>query len=145
MGKDRLRIHPGAYADPSQTLRVVSLTTTAIDGFVLDRHGFSFSGLLDAGLHYSDWRLARLAPTWPTEPLARDEPESDDEDLRQRIKRIATAPVLVLDAEVNAIISTQVSPDTWTERCSHPDRAAAAWRSATAPVEGLNIVLAPGA
>ncbi|MDA8289133.1 MAG: hypothetical protein M0014_11925 [Actinomycetota bacterium] len=145
VGEQRLRIHPGAYSDPSQTLRVVASTAAAIDDFVMDRHGFSLSDLLDAALHYCDWRLARIAPAWPTGPLARDEPEPDDEDLRRRIKRIATTPVSLLDEELDAALSTRAPPETWTSRCAHPERAAAAWEWATVASNGLEIALAPGA
>jgi hypothetical protein len=145
VGKVRLRIHPGAYTDPSQTLRVVASTALAIDDFVVGHHGFSLSDLLDAALHYSDWRLTQLALAWSTETLTRDEPEPEDEDLRQRIKRIATAPVLVTDAEFVAVSSMQTSPKKWTERCARPDRALAAWTWATVPDDGFDLVLAPGA
>ena len=97
VGDQRLRIHPGAYSDPSETLRVVASTAAAIDDFVMDRQGFSLSDLLDAALHYSDWRLTRIAPAWPTGPMPHDEPEPADEDLRRRIKRIAATPASLLD------------------------------------------------
>ncbi len=145
VGDQRLRVHPGAYSDPSETLRVVASSAAAIDDFVLDRHGFSLSDLLDAALHYSDWRLARTAPAWPTGPLPRDEPEPDDEDLRRRIKRIAATPESLLDEELDAAISTQAPPETWTSSCAHPERAAAAWEWATVASNGLEVALAPGA
>jgi hypothetical protein len=145
VGELRLRIHPGAYSNPSQTLRVVASTAAAIDDFVLGRHGFSPSDLLDAALHYCDWRLARIAPAWPTGSLARDEPEPDKEDLRRRIKRIATTPVSLLNGELDAALSTQAPPETWTSRCAHPERAAAAWDWATVASNGLDIALAPRA
>ncbi|MDA8358918.1 MAG: hypothetical protein M0Z95_22060, partial [Actinomycetota bacterium] len=143
-GDQRLRIHPGAYSDPSETLRVVASTAAAIDDFVMDRHGFSLSDLLDAALHYSDWRLTRIAPAWPTGPMPRDEPEPDDEDLRRRIKRIAATPASLLDEELDAVLSTQAPPETWMSSCAYPERAAAAWEWATVGSDELEITLAPG-
>ncbi len=39
VGSHRLRVHPGAYSDPSQTLRILASTAAATDDFVLGRHG----------------------------------------------------------------------------------------------------------
>jgi hypothetical protein len=97
IGSDRLRIHPGAHTDPSQLPRVITATVTAIDSFVVDRHGFSLSDLLEVALRYSHWRTEQLAQAWPTEALARDDPEPEDEALSERIRRIAATPVPLSD------------------------------------------------
>jgi hypothetical protein len=128
-----------------KTLRVVAATATAIDDFVLDRHGFSLSDLLDVALHYSDWRLARLALSWPTGPLPWEESKFVDEDSRRRIERIAATSVSLLENELEAALSMLTLPKTWMSGCAHPERAAAAWDWATVQSNELEINLAPGA
>lgn len=44
---NRFRIHPGSLGDPVQTLRVLTATAEAIDPFVIERHGFSLSDLIE--------------------------------------------------------------------------------------------------
>lgn len=145
IGHDRLRIHPGAYTDPSQLARVVASTAAAIDPLVLDRHGFSLSDLLDAALRYSDSRIGQLSPTWPAEPLPRDESEPNDESLQQRVHRIARTPVALTQEEVDAVRTSSPSSEEWLSCCAQPDRAAVAWKWATVTGDELNICLAPTA
>jgi hypothetical protein len=144
-GGERLRVHPGAYTDPSQTLRVLASAADAVDDVVLDRHGFALSDLIEAALRYSDWRLALVAPAWPAGPIPKDEPAPDGEDVRRRVKRIASAPVVVDDDEVDAVVLAHAASEAWTTRCAYPDRAAVAWAWATVPADGLEIVLEPRA
>ena len=144
VGSHRLRVHPGAYSDPSQTLRILASTAAAIDDFVLGRYGFSLADLLEVGLRYCDHRLARLAPTWPSGALARDLPEPEDELLAQRVKRIARTPAFVTEEEV-AVAGVLAPPEAWIAACTHPKQARAAWRWATVAGAGLSIDLHPSA
>ncbi len=140
--EDRLRIHPGAHTDPSQLLRVITSTATAIDPFVTDAHGFSLTDLLEVALRYSHWWTSRLSRAWPTATLARDEPEPEDEALSERIRRIAATPVALTDEELEAVRSRDLSSAIWLAHCSKPDRAAAAWEWATAS-DKLSLCLEP--
>jgi len=144
VGSHRLRVHPGAYSDPSQMLRILASTGAAIEDFVLGRYGFSLTDLLEVGLRYCDHRLARLAPTWPSGPLARDLPEPEDELLAQRVKRIARTPAFVTEEEV-AVAGVSAPPETWIAACARPEQARAAWRWATVAGADLCIDLHPSA
>jgi hypothetical protein len=137
-----LRIHPGAHTDPSQLLRVITATATAIDPFVVDRHGFSLSDLLEVALRYSHWRTGQLAQAWPSGALARDDPEPEDEALSELIQRIAATPVALSDGELEAARSLDVASEPWLSHCSYPDRALAAWEWATTHDE-LSLCLEP--
>jgi hypothetical protein len=139
---ERLRIHPGAHTDPCQLMRVIESTAQAIDAFTLDRHGFTLSDLVEAGLRYCDWRTTRLSEAWAGE-LARDQPEPERESLAVRIGRIAAAPALVSEAELEAARSLQDTEAVWLNQCGQPRRARAAWNWATTPGEELNIQLKP--
>jgi len=143
IGHDRLRIHPGALTDPSQLLRVVESTATAIDSFVLEHHGFSLSDLLEVALRYSDWRLGMLSYTWPKEVLPRDEPEPEDESLKQRVRRIGSTPASLYQEEIDAVKA--VSAETWTTVCTHPERAAVAWEWGTIAEGAFQLNLEPTA
>lgn len=144
VGGHRLRVHPGAYSDPSQTLRILASTAVAIDDFVLGRYGFSLTDLLEVGLRYCDHRLARLAPTWPSGALARDLPEPEDELPAQRVKRIARTPAFVTEEEV-AVAGVLEPPEAWIAACTHPEQAGAAWRWATVSGADLSVDLQPRA
>ena len=139
---DRLRIHPGAHTDPSQLLRVITATASAIDSSVVDRHGFSLSDLLEVALRYSHWRTGQLAQAWPTEALARDNAEPEDEDFSERIGRIAATPVALSDEELEAVRSLDLGSAIWLSHCSYPDRALAAWEWAITHDE-LSLCLEP--
>jgi hypothetical protein len=144
VGSHGLQVHPGAYSDPSHTLRIIASTAVAIDDFVLGRCGFSLSDLLKVGLRYSDHRLARLAPTWPSGALARDLPEPEDELVAQRVKRIARTPAFVTEEEV-AVAGVSAPPEAWIAACAHPEQAGVAWRWATVSGAELSIDLHPSA
>lgn len=143
VGRDRLRIHPGAYTDPLQLVRIVASTATAIDPLVTKRYGFSLSDLLDAALRYSHWRLEQLSPAWPTGALARDEPAPTNESLDNRIERIASTPATIRQVEVDVVRAFGGSPEEWTSLCARPERAAAAWEWATVTSDELDVQLAP--
>jgi hypothetical protein len=141
----RFRVHPGSLLNPVLTLRSVAATAEAIDDFVLGRHGFRLTDLLEVALRYSDHQMGVLADTWPDSGLALDRPDPPGEDLRARVRRIARTPVTVTGAEVSAAAAADAEPGDWTAACEYPDRAAAAWRWATRPAAEMNVDLFPGA
>ena len=141
----RFRVHPGSLLNPVLTLRSVAATAEAIDDFVLGRHGFRLTDLLEVALRYCDHRVGVLASAWPDSGLALDRPDPPGEDLRARVRRIGRTPVTVTDAEVSAAASADAEPGDWTAACEYPDRAAAAWRWATRPAAEMQVDLFPGA
>jgi hypothetical protein len=125
---------------------VATATAEAIDEFVLAEHGFSLSDLIEVALRYGDWRLAPIVPLWPEDSLPRDTPEIDAEDLGARVARIAAAPVILGDAEIDAVRSIQqTGPTPWVAACADSRRAEAAWAWATVNVDQLDVALGPGA
>lgn len=141
----RFRVHPGSLLNPVLTLRSVAATAEAIDDFVLGRHGFRLTDLLEVALRYCDHRVGVLADTWPDSGLALDRPDPPGEDLRARVRRIARAPVTVTGAEVSAAASAGAEPGNWTAACEYPDRAETAWRWAARPAAEVEVDLFPGA
>ena len=137
----RFRVHPGSLLNPVLTLRSVAATAGGIDDFVLGRHGFRLTDLLEVALRYCDHRVGALAGAWPGSGLPLDRPDPQGEDLRARVRRIARTPVTVTAAEVRAA-AAEVD---WTAACEYPDRAAAAWRWATRPAAEVEVSLFPGA
>jgi len=131
IGHDRLRFHPGNFSDPSQFLRAVQSTADAIDPFVLDCHGFSLSDLLEVALRYSDWRVGKLFPTWPSGEILRNAHEPERETVVERAQRIAATPVELHEKEINALGATFMSHELWISHCDRPERAAMAWDWAT--------------
>ena len=85
----RFRVHPGSLLNPVLTLRSVAATAEAIDDFVLGRHGFRLTDLLEVALRYCDHRVGVLASAWPDSGLALDRPDPPGEELRARVHRIA--------------------------------------------------------
>ena len=61
----RFRVHPGSLLNPVLTMRSVAATAEAIDDFVLGRHGFRLTDLLEVALRYCDHRVGVLASAWP--------------------------------------------------------------------------------
>src|SRR5712692_6067832 len=128
-GGRRLRVHPGLQGNPIGTLRSAEDVALALDGAIDKRHGFGLSDLIEATLHYSDWRLGELQPVWPLARIERDvalseeeaeseresakEVENDDDEsggdtdeeprdfIRRRALRVANAPVSLSNAEVD--------------------------------------------
>lgn len=145
VGRRRLRIHPGAFTDPLQLLRVVDATAEAIDDFVLAAHGFTLSDLIEVALTYGDWRLTSLAPHWADGTLPRDASDLEDESLEARVARIAATPIVLQNAEIAARSIRHDRLTTWTASCVDPHRAAAAWAWATVDVDKLDMELSPGA
>jgi hypothetical protein len=140
----RVRVHPGLLTDPLLTLRSVTATAEAIDEFVVDRHGFGLSDLAEVGLRYGDHRMRMLADAWPADGLARDKPDHDGESMQARVRRIGRAPVVVTEAEIAAIRTSEIDPAEWITACVDPARAAAAWGWATRPGETVILDLMPG-
>lgn len=139
-----LRVHPGEFSDPQMLLRAATVTAGAIDDAVLAIHGFSLSDLIEVGLSYGDWRLSSVAMCWPAAGLRRDGLDQGGGDLASQVKRISSTPVVVTDDEVGAALSLQHADSAaWTASCSNPDRAAAAWASATVDVDQLSLALGP--
>lgn len=142
---NRFRIHPGSLGDPVQTLRAITATAEAIDPFVIERHGFSLSDLIEVALRYSDCRMATLSDHWPSGEMPAEPRDSRPESLRAHALRIARTPAAVTDAEIAAARTLHDNADGFLSACANPDRAAAAWRWATQPASALNIDLFPGA
>ena len=142
---NRFRIHPGSLGDPVQTLRMLTATAEAIDLFVIERHGFSLSDLIEVALRYSDRRIAILSPDWPSGDMLAAPKGSQPESLRARARRIARTPAAVTDAEMAAATALRDIADGCCAACASPDRAAAAWRWATRPASALKVDLFPGA
>jgi hypothetical protein len=140
----RFRVHPGSLLNPVLTLRSVAATAEAIDDFVLGRHGFRLTDLLEVALRYCDHRMGILVGAWPDSGLARDRPDPPGEELRARARRIARAPVTVTGAEVGAAASDP-APGDWAAACEYPDQAEVAWRWATRPAAEVEVDLFPGA
>ena len=141
----RFRVHPGSLLNPVLTLRSVAATAEAIDDFVLGRHGFRLTDLLEVALRYCDHRVDVLASAWPDSGLALDRPDPPGEQLRARVRRIGRTPVAVTDAEVVAAASAGPEPGDWAAACKHPDQAAAAWKWGTRPAAEVEVDLFPGA
>lgn len=141
----RFLVHPGSHTDPVLTLRPVIATAEAIDHFVLERHGFRLTDLLEVALRYSEYRIGVLASAWPAAGLERDRDDPANERLQARAQRIARTPVAITDAEVTAAASATDDPGQWAAACEHPARAAAAWKWATRQAAGLAMDLTPGA
>jgi hypothetical protein len=139
----RLRVHPGSWGNPVRILRPVAATAEAVDEFVLGRHGFTVTDLMEVALRYCDYRMSVLAGTWPADGLVRDRPDRSWEDLRSRVRRIARTPVAVTAGEVAA--GTGTESGEWIRACQDPVRAEAAWRWATRPAADVNVDLVPGA
>ena len=137
----RFRVHPGSLLNPVLTLRSVAATAEAIDDFVLGRHGFRLTDLLEVALRYCDHRVGVLASAWPDSGLALDRPDPPGEQLRARVHRIGRTPVAVTDAEVSAAASADAEPGDWTAACEYPDRAAAAWKWGTRPAAEVEVDL----
>lgn len=78
----RFRVHPGSSLNPVLTLRSVAATAEAIDDFILNRHGFRLTDLVEVALRYSDHRVGVLASARPDNDLALDLPDPPGEDLR---------------------------------------------------------------
>jgi hypothetical protein len=140
----RFRVHPGSWTNPVLTLRPVTATAEAIDDFVLSRHGFRLTDLVEVALRYSDHRVGVLAGVWPADGLARDEGDPDGESLHDRVRRIARTPVTITDAEVDASMSAGSDPGAWVAACENPAQAAAAWRWATRRAADVDVDLSPG-
>jgi hypothetical protein len=104
----RFRVHPGSLLNPVLTLRSVAATAEAIDDFVVGRHGFRLTDLLEVALRYCGHRMAGA---WPNSGLALDRPDPPGEDLRAQVRRIARAPITVTATEVRCGSSgRRVSP-----------------------------------
>lgn len=144
IGSERFRYHPGGASDPAQLLRMIDTTANAIDDFTLDRRGFSLSDLVESALRYSDLLLAQIHGSWPTAKLNRDEQDSEDESLQNRALRIATSPIQLSQLEIDLRQQFSFEAAIWTNACAHPDRAARAWRWATADAIVVSPTLAPG-
>lgn len=144
IGGTRLRIHPGSLGDPVQALRVITATAASIDPFVVERHGFGLSDLVEVALRYADHRLQVLSRVWPASDMPADLNGSGDEDLRARADRIASTPAAVTDAEVAAAAALG-DAGYWISGCRDPGRAAAAWKWATRPACEVKVDLFPGA
>lgn len=146
LGGQRLRFHPGAFTDPLQMLRVATVAAEAIDEAVLAEHGFSLSDLIEVALRYGAWRLGPVVSLWPEESLPRDTPEIAAEDLGARVARIAATPVILGDAEIDAVRAIQqIGPTPWITACADPRRAEVAWAWATVDVDQLDVTLGRGA
>ncbi|MCL5958113.1 MAG: hypothetical protein M1358_02150, partial [Chloroflexi bacterium] len=138
----RLAFHPGPFINPLQILRAATMVAEAIDPFILDRHGFRLSDLVEAALAYSDHCLSNVRPSWPVGRLPRDAGEPEHESLKTRIRRIAIAAVALNDSEVEAA-SIHVPDEEWQLICEVPAQAAAAWAWATRPADALQLSIAP--
>lgn len=141
----RFRVHPGAWSNPVQALRPVTATAEAIDDFVLERHGFRLTDLLEVALRYSDRWLDVLSDAWPSDGLPLDRGDPPGEELRARVQRIARTPVMVTDAEIAAARSANVDAGAWVTACEYPEQAAAAWKWATRDAAEIDVDLWPGA
>ncbi|MHB8464450.1 MAG: hypothetical protein ACYDH6_19470 [Acidimicrobiales bacterium] len=127
-----MAIHPGGFTNPLQTLRALTATSDAIDDAVLALCGFGLSDLIEVGLSYGDARLTHLRGSWSADPLDRDLPAPDGEELKQRIRRIARAPVALTVGEVEASARARdVDAEDWISVCAHPIRARSAWEWAS--------------
>lgn len=143
VGQDRLRIHPGSFADPSKLLRMTESIARAIDPFVLERHQFSLTDLLEVALRYSDWRIGLISPHWPTGPLPKDTPEPDDESAQERSVRIATTPIAFEPGEFDPDLEMKAAPELSIGNCSNPARAARAWEWVTLASDSYQLNLGP--
>lgn len=143
VNKKRFRIHPGTIIDAPQVLRTAKTTAEAIDDFILNKHGFTLSDLLEVGLSYSDWRLSLLSPNWPSEAEFPNKDDLNQEHLRERVQLVASMPIPLSEKEINAISDTEIDPERWISICMNPQRAAAAWEWATISSRSLRIQLAP--
>ena len=145
MAGQRFRVHPGSWSNPLPTLRAATAAAEAIDDFVLERHGFRLTDLIEVALRYSDHWMGVLSGAWPVSGLPLDRGNPPGEELRARIQRIARTPVTVTDAEIAAARSANVDPNRWITMCEHPDQAAAAWKWATRQAADVEVDLFPGA
>jgi hypothetical protein len=144
VGGQRFRLHPGELSDPLAILRSVTATAEAIDDFLLNRHGFRLSDLVEVALRYCDHRTSVIAPAWPTDDLARDRDAPEGESLKARVRRIGRTPVVVSEAEIAASASAGIEPDEWIRACEYPDRAAVAWAWCTQDAPDVGVDLFPG-
>lgn len=136
----RYAVHPGAFTNPVQMLRIALDTADAINEFVQKRHGFRLSDLIEVCLSYSDLCLEQVRPTWPTGTLSRDSEFPHHEDLRERIRRIAATPVQLTEHELRAAPPLPRRGD-WISRCAMPSQADVALRWATQSSRDLQLSL----
>jgi hypothetical protein len=139
IGRERLRIHPGAASDPTQLLRTMDATALAIDDFILERFGFAFSDLIEASMRYSDWIISHVAPSWPDGQLERDRLDPVDEDLEARAMRISSSPAILQQSELDHRRTLSTEPVNWLSKCSNSNRATEAWNWATSPSRSVEM------
>jgi len=137
IGSTRLAFHPGLRSNPVAVLRTAVDVANAIDRTVVRRLGFGLTDLIEVALRYSDWRIGRLRGAWPKRPLPRDVAPPKREDLRRRIKRIDSTPIIITKREIRASSKLLRPAPTWISECSHPVRAARAWEYLQKPASAI--------
>lgn len=136
-GGSRLQLHPGLFDNPVAILRDADDLAIAIDDEVDRSHGFRLSDLIEVTLRYSDWRLEKLRPVWPSGPMARD---SDPEESQPRVRteQIRASPIALTAAEISVTRQLINAAPVWIAECSDPTRGQKAWDWATVPSQSLN-------
>lgn len=135
VGSARLRVHPGPFTDPIGALRNVAMIAIAADEALVPLLGFGIGDVLEVALRHTDHVVTALAGKWPAVAGERDGVEPEQEELRARVERIANAPAVVTQEEVDALTAIRADEPTWLTECASAERAARALAWATTLID----------
>jgi hypothetical protein len=113
VGADVVRLFPGSVERPVADLARWALVAQATDPYLVDELGFGISHFTELALRYADHAVAEMAPAWPAETPAGDEPVSLKPDELAAAQNLPASPLpagLLASPEARAAYDWATAP-----------------------------------